>query len=124
MFDYELKLMNCFAGSFVNDCGEFIADRKSNTYFTLANCKDEIEVKCKVIEYLSRAAHKSEPFRRACDNRDFHVFISNGANSYLGTQFSNQDWEKIYIKLGNGINRALCKKFIESGYDLKILEVK
>lgn len=122
MFDYEIKLMKCFAGSFINECGEFIADRRSNTYFTLGNCKGEAEVKCKVLEYLSRAAHKSEPFRRACDNNTFHAFISNGANAYLGTNFNSQQWKAIYIKLGNGINRPLCQKFIESGYDMNILE--
>lgn len=99
MFDYELRLLNCFAGSFINDCGEFIADRKSNNYFTLANCKDETEVKCKVIEYLSRAAHRTEPFRCACDNRTFHNFISNSANTYLGTNFSSQEWERSINRL-------------------------
>ncbi len=121
MYDYEIRLMNCFAGSFLNGCGEFIADRKSNTYFNLANCKNETEVKYKVIEWLSRAAYKTEPYRRKDCNDRFHAFISDGANKFLGTNFDEQAWCLIYTKLGNNINRPLCERFVASGYDLSVL---
>lgn len=122
MYDYEMRLMSCFAGSFVNSCGEFIAERKSNTYFNLANCKSETEVKYKVIEWLSRAAYKTEPYRRRDLNDKFHTFISDGANEFLGTNFDAKAWCLIYTKLGNNINRSLCERFVASGYDLSVLE--
>lgn len=28
----------------------------------------------------------------------------------------------IYTNLGNGINHELCMKFVQSGYDLKVIE--
>lgn len=121
MFDYEMKLLKCFQGSFINSSGEFIAERRSNTYFHLASCKDETEVKYKVIEWLSRAAYKTEPFYRKSDNDKFHAFVSEGANEFLGTNFGADEWVLIYTKLGNNINRPLTERFVASGYDLNVL---
>ena len=121
MYDYEMRLLKCFAGSFINSSGEFIAERRSNAYFHLAACKDETEVKYKVIEWLSRAAYKTEPFYRKSDNDKFHVYISDGANEYLGTNFDADDWKLIYTKLGNNVNRPLVESFVASGYDLNVL---
>ena len=42
--DIILKLMNCFAGSTVNQFGEFIAHDKGNAYFNLKNCKTELDI--------------------------------------------------------------------------------
>ena len=63
--DWELiqRLMNCFPSSFINQQGEFIAHKEANQYFILRNCENEMDVKCKVIEWFSRAAFKTEPFR-------------------------------------------------------------
>jgi hypothetical protein len=30
MFNYELRLMKCFNGSFINECGEFINSLPNN----------------------------------------------------------------------------------------------
>lgn len=124
MENYELRLLNCFSGSFINSQGEFIAHKKSNTYFNLANCKNENEVKCKVLEWLSRPAFKTEPFNTSRANNDFHQFISDGANAYLGTNFGEKEWEVIYTYLGNNINRTLTEKFILSNYNMHLLERK
>ena len=43
------KLMDCFPGSIINHNGEFIAMVKENEYFILESCKDEREIKCKVL---------------------------------------------------------------------------
>ena len=53
------KLMDCFPGSIINHNGEFIAMIKENEYFILENCKDEREIKCKVLACFSRGAHKT-----------------------------------------------------------------
>lgn len=117
-----LNLLRCFRGSFVNSCGEFIANDKANSYFTLANCKDEMEVKCKILEWLSRDSFKAEPFSTRKKNEEFHITLLNGINQFLMTDFSLKDMELIYQELGNQINRARTIKFIESGYDLKVLD--
>ena len=114
-------LLGCFQGSFINQNGEFIAHRSANVYFNLVACVDEFEVKCKVLEWFSRAAYKSEPFDSQAKNDRLHQFMLNGINEFLGTSFTENDMDLIYTYLGNNCNRGLTVKFIESGYDLSIL---
>ena len=122
--DWELitRLMNCFPKSFINKNGEFIAHAKSNTYFILRDCKTELDVKCKVLEWLSRAAFKTEPYRRRDKNDEFHKFIRGGIIEFLGVHFSESDMETIYTYLGNACNHKKTVSFVMSGYDMKILE--
>jgi len=120
--DILLKLFKCFPNSFMNSQLEFIADLKSNTYFRLADCETEFQVKKKVIQWLSRAAFKSEPYRFQSDNTKFHRFIAKGINDFLDTDWDCDDFEKIYTKLGNGCNDDLCERFINSGYSMDVLK--
>lgn len=67
-----MKLAKAFPGGFLNGQGEFIAHKKANEYFLMADCKTELEVKCKVLEWLSRGAHKTQPFYRQKDNDNWY----------------------------------------------------
>lgn len=116
-----MELMNCFPNSYINAYGEFIASDLGNEYFILDNCKDELEVKCKMLEWLSRGAFKDEPSTPR-KNAELHKFMLAGINDFLGTEFTESDMEKIYIPLGNECNRKLCIEFIKSGYDMSVLE--
>lgn len=122
--DWELitRLMSCFPNSFINHNGEFIAHAKSNTYFILRDCKTELDVKCKVLEWLSRAAYKTEPYRRRDKNDEFHKFMRGGIIEFLGVHLSESDMEAIYTYLGNACNHEKTVAFVESGYDMSILE--
>lgn len=120
-FEIGKQLMRSFPNSFINYQGEFIAHRDANQYFILDNCKDELEVKCKVLAWFSRGAHKTAPFG-ARKNKEFHKFMLDGINRFLGTDFTESDMDLIYTYLGNDINRKLCVQFIESGYDMNILK--
>lgn len=124
--DWELitKLMNCFPKSFINQNGEFIAHMRSNTYFSLKDCKTGLDVKCKVLEWLSRPAYKTEPYRRKDKNDEFHKFMRGGIIEFLGVHFSERDMELIYSYLGNACNHEKTVQFVESGYNLEILEGK
>lgn len=122
--DNVLKLMQCFEGSKINQFGEFIAHEKANEYFRINVCKTELDVKCKVLEWLSRGAYKTEPFRQKTKNDKFHEFMLNGINKYLGTDFTYEDIEMIYCKLGNGINRSLTIEFIQSNFDFSVFRKK
>lgn len=122
MTDTELKLLAAFPRSFINCHGEFIAHGKANEYFILKSCQNDMEIKCKVLEWLSRGAYKTCPHRADWKNKEFHDFMRSGINKFLGTTFSRQDMDRIYTKLGNNVNRTLTIKFIESDYDMDILE--
>lgn len=123
MVDWEIaeKLMRSFPDSFINQRGEFIAHAAANEYFILKNCQGEIDVKCKVLEWLSRAAFKTAPFSRAIKNTALHIFMLNGINTFLGTAFSPEDMDQIYTYLGNACNHAKTMQFVESGYDMAVL---
>lgn len=123
-FEMFIKLTLAFPGSTVNSLGEFIPNKRTNEFFNFKKCKDELEVKCKVLEFLSRGAFKSEPFDTDRANNRYHDFMNYGINEFLETDFGDDDFEKIYQYLGNGINRKLTLEFIESGYDLSLLKRK
>ena len=121
--DWELikRLMNCFPRSFINQQGEFIAHKEANQYFILRNCKNEMDVKCKVLEWFSQSAFKTDPFRTKQKNDEFHKFMLDGINEFLGTDFDTMDIEQIYTYLGNACNHEKTIRFIESGYIMSVL---
>ncbi len=120
-FEAAKKLMRCFPESFINYHGEFIAHKKSNTFLILDPCKDERMLNCRVLEWFSRAAFKTEPYNSDRANHKFHRFMLDGVNAFLGTAFTFDDMELIYTHLGNAINKDLTIKFVESGYDMEVL---
>lgn len=122
MTNTELKLLKSFPGSFINDQGEFVPENSGASCFNLYNCKSDLEIKYKVLEWCSRAAFKSEPYHSKAMNSLLHAMIRNGINDFLDTAFTLEDMELIYTKLGNNCNRPLCEKFVESGYDMEVLK--
>lgn len=117
-----INLQHCFPGSFVNRNGEFIAQPRANEYFNLGTCTSLLEVRCKILEQLSRGACKGQPYGKGYRNNQHHRFMLEGINRALGTDFSKEDMLLIYDRLGNGVNRPLAVEFVESGYDLQLLE--
>ena len=95
-----------------------------NVYFNAGNCKTKKDVQMKVLQYWSRDAHKSIFAEGHLLNKFIHDYIRGGINFYLGTKFTDVDMETIYEKIGGGINRPLCEKFVDSGFDMKVLEGK
>lgn len=117
-----LRLMRAFPNSFINQHFEFIAHRYSNTFILLVGCESELDVKCKVLEWLSRAAYKSQPYQTTKSNKKFHRFMLDGINQFLHTQFTEDDMGVIYQNLGNGVRHDLTVEFVESDYDMNRLE--
>lgn len=117
-----LRLMRAFPHGFINHNLEFIAHRYSNTYFLLADCQTELDVKCKVLEWFSRAAYKAQPYQTSVGNKKFHSFMLNGINEFLRTDFTEDDIAVIYQKLGNRVRHDLTLRFVESGYDMDLLK--
>lgn len=116
------KLAVAFPKSFINTALEFIAHKDANEWFRLEDCENELDVKCKVLEWLSRGAYKTCPFNSNIKNERFHNFMLNGINDFLETDFTEDDIEIIYTYLGNRCNHEKTVKFIESGYDMAILK--
>lgn len=114
------RLMEAFPGSYVNKHTDFIASKRQNIRFILDGC-DEAETKCRVLEYVSIAAAKHQPYRYDSANRKYNEQMRKGINAFLGTQFTRGDMLVIYDRMGNGKDRALTLRFIESGYSMAVL---
>lgn len=120
-FEKIKKLMRSFPRSFINAEGEIIVHEYANEYFILRNCETELDIKCKVLEWLSRS-YKQQPYRTPAKNVEYQEFMRNGINEYLGTNFTKDDLQTIYSRLGNRVNHALTVEFVNSGYDMRFLK--
>ena len=118
------KLTRSFPNSFINQNLEFIVDKKTNNYVCLEDCKTKLDIKCKVLEWLSRAACYATPFQRDRLNEEYQDHLRGYINDYLGTDFTREEMEEIYEKLGNRYDHALTVEFIDSGYRMEVLGEK
>lgn len=115
------RLLDVFPGSFINDNNELILIPKTNTYFLIDGCNDERDLIAKVLMWCSRVMVKGIPYRSDLKNKSFRIDRINNLNFYLDTNFTQEDVELIYQKLGNAINPELTYQFIDSGFDLGVL---
>lgn len=116
------KMMDAFPQGFINNAFEFIAEPKANIYCSLKNIETEKDLFKKVIHCFSRPAFKSEPFSSKKRNDLLHAQFLKAVNKILETNFSEEQISKIYTHLGNGVNESLTEKFINSGFDISVLE--
>ena len=108
------RLAVAFPLLFVNRQNELIIHPKRNNYFRLDGVESERDLQVKILEWLSREAAKSV----YAWSQTYHL---DGINSFLGTDFTQEERYEIYSYLGNGVNHEKTLRFIESGYDLSIL---
>jgi hypothetical protein len=104
-----------FPKSFINHSNEIILEPRNNVYFRLDDVHSELDFKCKMFAWVSRPIAKSL-------NKYWSPRVLNSFNRLLGTNFSKDDMYKIYDRLGNDVNRKLTIRFIESNYNLTLLE--
>ena len=117
------ELMTLFPQSFINAQQELIlVPGRANLYFRLEDVDSVETLCCKLIEWCSRAACKTEPFYQTARNEKFQTEVRDNLNTFLGVDFDIEQWQKIYTRLGNGCNRELCKTFVQSDFDLSLLE--
>ena len=109
------RLKQAFRLYFVNYMFEIIIHPKENTYFQLSDVTTELELKAKILEWLSREA--SQSFSK--QSQKYHL---EGINKFLETNFTQEEMGQIYTRLGNRCNHTKTIAFIESGYDFGLLE--
>lgn len=117
------KLLECFPKSFINRNGEFIAHKKSNTYMLLENKENWLDVAVGVLEWFSRAAFKTAPYKSDAANEKFHRIMLDGINKFLGPTrpLTHEDMELVYTYLGNGVHHSLAVQFVESDCNMEVL---
>jgi len=115
------KLLNSFPGAFIGRNMELIVNAKTNAYISLLNCKTVLDIKCKILEILSREASSSLPFKTEKKNNEYHQKLTAYINDYLGTNFSVNEMNDIYCYLENSSNHEKTKEFILSDYNPSVL---
>lgn len=100
--------------AFVNYNNELIIEPNNNIYFRLEDVHSELDLRCKVVAWLSRPSCKG--ISNYWQKRIRAIF-----NDFLGTNFNKDELDRVYTYLGNDCNRKLSIKFIESGCDLSVL---
>ena len=102
--------------SFVNENNELIVIPKINAYFRLEDVKTTLDFKCKVINWLSYYVAPNHWYRY------WSLKMMKYINYILNTNFTKDDFDLIYGRLGNNVHPALTIKFIESNYDMDVLK--
>ena len=115
MNSYLQIILPFFPTASIYKKNEIIIEPKNNIYFRIDNISDILDFDCKMLEWVSRPACKGV-------NLYWQRYIRRGLNSYFRKSFSKDDWLKIYQRLGNGVNRSLCRQFIISYYNLEVLK--
>ena len=86
-------------------------EEEYSCYFVYENEGTIVE---KILCWLSRPASKEGV-------EGSRLWLLDGINKFLGTSFNTLDIELIYTYLGNGCNKELREKFIESEFDMEII---
>jgi hypothetical protein len=108
------RLNIAFPQMYINDRQEAIIHPRENVYFRLKDCETEEDVIKKILHWLSRPASKSESIA-------LRRYLKSGINSFLSENFTLEDLARIYNDLGNGVDKPLTQKFINEGYNMKLL---
>lgn len=103
--------------SYLNHNMEMIVEPNNNIYFRMEDVETEMQLKVKVLSWLSRPSCKGV-------SNYWQYRVRNIVNEYLGTDFELRHMEQVYTRLGNDCNRMLCIEFIESNYDMRLLDYK
>lgn len=118
-----LKLMECFPGSCITSEG-FLSLNKKHSGFFVKDLESADDIKYKLLAWVSRDACKTQFYQQRIRDIRLWAEVRDSMNEYLGTHFSQEDMMKIYTRIGNDVNRKLGKAFIQSGYDMTMLEEK
>ena len=106
------KLLSLNLKSFINNNNELILIPKTNLYFRLDNVETELDFKCKLLEWCSRDCVKgvSDYWQRRTRKM---------VNYLLNTNFTYNNFNMIYCRLGNCVKHKLTIEFINSNYDFQ-----
>lgn len=122
MTDYVFEVMKQFPGSFINYNNELILIPKTNLYVGLYKVNTPTDLKFKLLEWCSRDCTYALRYSQEWRNRRYQDDVLSRINKCLETNFTREEMELIYERLGNSCNHELTEKFVNSGYDMKLLE--
>ena len=111
------KVYDIFDTSFIYKENELILHKKWNIYFRLDDIYDNYDFNYKLLSYCSFYC-ASNHFKK---NSKECKYIWNRLNRWFKKDFTYDELQAIYKKIGSGANRSLGNKFIKSNLDFNIL---
>ena len=116
------RLAGLFDNAFINKNYELILVPETNLYFLLGNVNTVEDLYFKVIAWCSRSACKQQPYHVHWRNEKYRKTVRDNINTFLGVNFTQDEWMDIYTKFGNGCNEEKCREFIRKGFDLLVVK--
>lgn len=124
MLESVQKALNYLKGSFINHNNEIILIPKFNVYTLLDDVETDDDFKVKMCEWFSRDCCCALRYSQTKRLEKYYQENTEAFNFICGTNFTIDEMEQIYTKLGNGIKHELAKEFVKSGYNLSLLQDK
>ena len=115
------KLLGLFPRSYINQDLEVILIPKTNTYFSLKRVGSRRDIIAKLLMWCNRTISKEKPYKQELRNFQYRYDNAMRLGRYVGKIITTEMVDLIYQKLGNGINPELTYKFIDSGFDMEVL---
>lgn len=115
------KLLGLFPRSYINQDLEVILIPKTNTYFNLEGVGSRRDIIAKLLMWCTRTISKEKPYKQELRNFQYRYDNAARLGQYVGKIITTEMVDLIYQKLGNGINPELAYKFIDSGFDMEVL---
>ena len=118
------RVYDMFDTSFLHSEEELILHKKWNIYFRLVDESEgptreitPIEFDYKLLSYLSFYCADNH-FKKSSTQCKW---AWNRLNRWFRKEFTYEELQRIYCKLGCGANKSLGIEFIKSGFDMKLL---
>ena len=111
------EVYDIFDTSFIYKENELILHKKWNIYFRVDDIYDNYDFSYKLLSYCSFYC-ASNHFKK---NSKECKYIWNRLNRWFKKDFTYDELQAIYKKIGSGANRSLGNKFIKSNLDFNIL---
>ena len=121
MLESVQKALKYLRGSFINHNNEIILIPKFNVYTLLDDVETDDDFKVKLCEWFSRDCCSALRYSQNKRLERYYQENTDAFNFICGTNFTTEQMEQIYTKLGNGIKHELAKKFVKSGFDLSVI---
>lgn len=121
LFNELQKLLACFPRSYINSNLEVILIPKTNTYFSLKGVGSRRDIIAKLLMWCTRTISKERPYKQELRNFQYRYDNTMRLGRYVGKIITTEMVDLIYQKLGNGVRPELTYKFIDSDFDMEVL---
>lgn len=115
------KLLGLFPKSYINQNLEVILIPKTNTYFRLEGVGSRRDIIAKLLMWCTRTISKERPYKQELRNFQYRYDNTVRLGRYVGKIITTEMVDLIYQKLGNGVRPELTYKFIDSDFDMEVL---